>query len=127
MSTQEVAEILNKGPGVRESNVYGVEVLGADGRAGMAAIVVEPGFSPQRLYEYVAAELPSYAQPRFLRLVESVSTTGTFKHKKVELRDEGWDPAVVRDPLLLRDAAGKRYVELTPERAAKLRAGEWPL
>lgn len=127
VSTQEVAEILNKGPGVRESNVYGVEVPGTDGRAGMAAIVVEPEFSPQRFYEYVTAELPSYAVPRFLRLVESVSTTGTFKHKKVELRDEGWDPAVVRDPLLLRDAAGKRYVELTPERAAAVRAGSWPV
>jgi acyl-CoA synthetase (AMP-forming)/AMP-acid ligase II len=125
VSTQEVAEILNKGPGVRESNVYGVEVPGTDGRAGMAAIVVEPGFSPQRLYEYVAAELPSYAQPRFLRLVASVSTTGTFKHKKVELREEGWDPAVVKDPLLLRDVGGSSYVELTAERAGKLRAGQW--
>ena len=127
VSTQEVAEILNKAPGVRESNVYGVEVPGTDGRAGMAAIVVEPDFSPQRLYEYVAAELPTYAQPRFLRVVESVSTTGTFKHKKVELRDEGWDPAKVTDPLLLRDVASKSYVELTPERAAKVRAGDWPL
>lgn len=127
VSTQEVAELLNKAPGVRESNVYGVEVPGTDGRAGMAAIVVEPDFSPQRFYEHVAAELPTYAQPRFLRLVESVSTTGTFKHKKVELRDEGWDPAKVKDPLLLRDVAGKSYVELTPERAAKVRAGEWPL
>ncbi|MFO7564835.1 MAG: long-chain-acyl-CoA synthetase, partial [Enhygromyxa sp.] len=86
VSTQEVAEILNKGPGVRESNVYGVEIPGTDGRAGMAAIVVEEGFSPQGFYEYVEAELPSYAVPRFLRVVQSVSTTGTFKHKKVELR-----------------------------------------
>ncbi|HLT37482.1 MAG TPA: long-chain-acyl-CoA synthetase, partial [Enhygromyxa sp.] len=127
VSTQEVAEILNKAPGVRESNVYGVEVPGTDGRAGMAAIVVEPGFSPERFYQYVDAELPSYAVPRFLRLVESVSTTGTFKHKKVELRDEGWDPKVVGDPLLLRDPSEKSYVELTAERAAAVRAGEWPV
>jgi acyl-CoA synthetase (AMP-forming)/AMP-acid ligase II len=125
VSTQEVAEILNQGPGVRESNVYGVEIPGADGRAGMAALVVEPGFSPAEFYAYVAGALPSYAQPRFLRLVESVSTTGTFKHKKVELREQGWDPRIVGDPLLLRDVAGESYVELTPERAEAVRSGRW--
>jgi acyl-CoA synthetase (AMP-forming)/AMP-acid ligase II len=125
VSTQEVAEILNKGPGVRESNVYGVEIPGTDGRAGMAAIVVAPEFSPQRFYDHVAAELPGYAQPRFLRIVESVSTTGTFKHKKVELREQGWDPELIEDPLLLRDPAGNGYVELTPERATAVRSGAW--
>ena len=127
VSTQEVGEILNAGPGIRESNVYGVEVPGADGRAGMAAIVVEPDFSPARVYAYVATELPSYAQPRFLRVVESVSTTGTFKHKKVELREAGWDPQAIEDPLWLRDPNARTYVELTPERAAAVRAGEWPV
>ncbi len=127
VSTEEVAELLNKGPGVVESNVYGVEIPGTDGRAGMAAIVVEDGFSPEELYAYVATELPAYAQPRFLRLVDRVSTTGTFKHKKVELREQGWDPAVVEDPLLLRDPAGSRYVELTPERATAVRSGNWPV
>ena len=36
VSTNEVAEALNLADGVLESNVYGVEVPGADGRAGMA-------------------------------------------------------------------------------------------
>ncbi|PRQ04766.1 Long-chain-fatty-acid--CoA ligase [Enhygromyxa salina] len=127
VSTQEVAELLNQGPGVRESNVYGVEIPGTDGRVGMAAMVVEPGFAPERLYAYVDAELPRYAAPRFLRLVDSLSTTGTFKHRKVELRDEGWDLERVRDPLLLRDAKGRSYVELTPERAEAVRNGQWPV
>ena len=69
----------------------------------LAALVVEPDFDPRRLYAHLSAELPGYALPRFLRLVESLSTTGTFKHKKVELREEGWDPERVSDPLLLRD------------------------
>ncbi len=127
VSTQEVAEILNKARGVRESNVYGVEIPGTDGRAGMAAIVVDDEFSPEGFYAYVARELPAYAQPRFLRIVERVSTTGTFKHKKVELREQGWDPQVIDDPLLLRDVAGERYIELTPERATAVRAGHWPV
>ena len=125
VSTQEIASLLNLGPGVVEANVYGVEIPGNEGRAGMAAIVVEPGFDPARLYAYVDDAMPSYAAPRFLRLVESLSTTGTFKHVKGELRDEGWDLERVSDPLLVRDPGARSYVELTPARAQALQAGEW--
>jgi acyl-CoA synthetase (AMP-forming)/AMP-acid ligase II len=127
VSTQEVAQILDMCPGVREANVYGVEIPGSEGRAGMAAIVTTPEFSPERLFAHVSAELPGYAVPRFLRLVEQLSTTGTFKHTKVELRDEGWDLRRVSDPVLLRDGASKTYVELTPARAQALRDGSWPI
>jgi acyl-CoA synthetase (AMP-forming)/AMP-acid ligase II len=127
VSTQEVAEVLNLGPGVRESNVYGVTVPGTEGRAGMAAIVVGPEFSPERLYAHADAELPSYAVPRFLRVVDSMSTTGTFKHTKGDLREQGWDPERVVDRLLLRDPTARSFVELTAERAAAVRDGRWPL
>jgi acyl-CoA synthetase (AMP-forming)/AMP-acid ligase II len=127
VSTQEVAEQLNKAPGVRETNVYGVEIPGTEGRAGMAAMVVGPEFSPQQLYAHVETELPSYAAPRFVRLVESLSTTGTFKHQKVELREQGWDLDKVRDPMLLRDPNTRTYVELTRARAQAVRDGSWPV
>lgn len=127
VSTQEVAEVLNLGPGVRESNVYGVTVPGTEGRAGMAAIVIGPEFSPERLYAYAEDKLPSYAVPRFLRVVDSMSTTGTFKHTKVDLREQGWDPERVNDPLLLRDPTARSFVELTAERAAAIRDGRWPV
>jgi acyl-CoA synthetase (AMP-forming)/AMP-acid ligase II len=127
VSTQEVAEVLNLGPGVRESNVYGVEVPGTEGRAGMAAIVLDSDFSPERLYAHVETELPSYAVPRFLRVVESMSTTGTFKQTKVDLREQGWDPERVTDRLLLRDPTARTFVELTAERATAVRDGRWPV
>jgi acyl-CoA synthetase (AMP-forming)/AMP-acid ligase II len=127
VSTQEVAQILDMCDGVLEANVYGVEIPHSEGRAGMAAIVVTPDFTPERLFAHVTAELPGYAAPRFLRLVERLSTTGTFKHTKVELRDEGWDLERVRDQVLLRDSAAGTYVELTPARAQALRDGTWPV
>jgi acyl-CoA synthetase (AMP-forming)/AMP-acid ligase II len=127
VSTQEVAETLNLGPGVREANVYGVEIPGNEGRAGMAAIVVDADFSPEKLYAHAVAELPGYAVPRFLRVVESLTTTGTFKHKKGDLREQGWDPEAVEDRLLLRDPKTRGYVELTPERAQAVREGRWPV
>jgi fatty-acyl-CoA synthase len=127
VSTQEVAEVLNRAPGVLESNVYGVAIPGTEGRAGMAAIVCTAEFSPEGFYAHADAELPNYAVPRFLRLVDSISTTGTFKHTKVELREQGWELERVADPLLVRDPTARSFVELTAERAAAIRAGRWPI
>ena len=42
VSTAEVAEVLGKYPGVVEANVYGVALPMHDGRAGCAAIFIDP-------------------------------------------------------------------------------------
>lgn len=42
VSTAEVSEVLGKYPGVLDANVYGVQVPGHDGKAGAAAIYVDP-------------------------------------------------------------------------------------
>ena len=41
VSTSEVAEAINTFPGIEDANVYGVTVVGREGRAGMAAIACE--------------------------------------------------------------------------------------
>jgi hypothetical protein len=71
--------------------------------------------------------LPAYAQPRVLRVVAGLETTGTFKHLKGQLRDQGFDPAVVAEPLWLRDPREQTYVPLTPARYRDVVAGRWPL
>lgn len=126
VSTQEVAEQLNGAPGIRESTVYGVTIPGRDGRAGMAAVITEANFSPEALYAHLDAHLPSYAQPRFIRIVDELATTGTFKHRKLELREQGWDldPDKAADPIWVRDAPGQRYVPLTPEHRTAILNGE---
>lgn len=103
VSTSEVAEALSGAPGVKEANVYGVDVPGAEGRAGMAALVVGPQFDPAALARHLEAELPAYARPLFLRLQPEIQTTGTFKYQKADLVAAGFDPARVGDPLLFRD------------------------
>lgn len=123
VSTQEVAEVLSAAPGVREANVYGVTVPGADGRAGMAALVVGPEFDPAALARVVDAELPAYARPLFLRLLPAIETTGTFKYRKADLVGDGYDPGRVADPLFLRDPAGG-YLPLGPALHARLHGGE---
>jgi fatty-acyl-CoA synthase len=114
VATQEVAEILNDAPGVSETNVYGVQIPGTDGRAGMAALVLEPGaqFDPVAFYAR-AQQLPAYARPLFVRIVPAMDVTGTLKQRKTDLQRQGYDPRSCTDPLFFRDDAQRRYVPLT--------------
>jgi len=125
VSTQEVAEALAPFPGLALANVYGVHVPGHDGRAGMAALLMAPNepFDGARFYAHVDGVLPRYAAPLFVRLLAQVETTGTFKLRKVNLQEEGFDLARVADPLFLRDDEARAYVPLTAELAADVAAG----
>src|SRR5439155_933613 len=99
-----VADVLCGAPGVTEANVYGVEVPGEDGRAGMAALVLAGGarFDGAALHARAERHLPAYARPAFVRLVSEMDVTGTLKQRKLALAAEGYDPARVTDPLFVR-------------------------
>ena len=112
VSTNEVAEVLSVEPGVEEANVYGVEVPGADGRAGMAALVTTDEFDLEAFGRRVEQELAFYARPLFVRLLPQMEITGTFKHRKVDLVKEGFDPAQLEDPIYYRDPEKSCYVPL---------------
>ena len=97
VSTAEVSEAVGSHPQVNEANVYGVQLPNHDGRAGCAALVVagEQNLSDdlaRDLVEHTRKRLPRYAVPLFLRLMKQVDVTGTLKHQKVALRNEGVDP-----------------------------------
>jgi len=109
VATSEVAEALGVVPGIQEANVYGVQVPGQDGRAGMAALVVAPDFDPATLAGKLAANLPAYARPVFLRLEPQMEITGTFKMRKVDLVNEGFDPQTIPNPLYILDPATQQY------------------
>jgi solute carrier family 27 fatty acid transporter 1/4 len=95
VSTVEVENVISKRLGSREVVVYGVQVPGEEGRAGMAAIVVanEETIDTAALGRELRGELPAYSVPLFLRLVRDVEHTGTFKAKKLKLVEDGFDPA----------------------------------
>ncbi|KAH0489373.1 hypothetical protein TgHK011_009805 [Trichoderma gracile] len=100
VSTAEVSQVMGLHPAVREANVYGVELPHHDGRAGCAAVCLEPPVPDEAtlrsLAAHVRASLPGYARPLFLRLVKDVGvgsqTTGTNKQQKQSLRAEGVKP-----------------------------------
>jgi acyl-CoA synthetase (AMP-forming)/AMP-acid ligase II len=123
VSTNEVAEVLNGAKGVLETNVYGVSVPGAEGKAGMASISASGDFSIDELARYVCTKLPAYQRPYFVRLQQGgMRVTGTFKHQKVAYRDEGFDPTKVQDPLFFLD--GERYVAIDQQLFQRLQNGQ---
>merc|ERR1712072_580474 len=102
VSTAEVATELSKFDGVDEVNVYGVQIPNnEDGRAGMSAMLM-PDVSDANLadfHKHASDNLPSYSVPVFLRILPAMQITGTFKHQKVQMRNDGIDPEKVNDPI----------------------------
>ena len=125
VSTTEVADVLGDYPGLDAVTIYGVKVPGHDGRAGMAALVMQPGsaFDPQAFWQLALARLPRYAAPLFLRLSANADMTGNYKLRKVDLQREGFDASLAQDPLFVRDDAAKTYVPLSPEAVEKALRG----
>jgi fatty-acyl-CoA synthase len=122
VATTEVSEVINTIKGVKESIVYGVEIDGHDGRAGMASLVLEDGFDIQVLAKVLDDELPVYARPIFLRILPEPDLTGTFKHQKSRLKKEGYN-LEINDALYIRTADSGGYVTLNQELSDSLHQG----
>ena len=126
VSTGEVAIALSSYPAVKEANVYGVAVPHAEGRAGMALLVVGNDFDIAALAAHVDAALPAYARPLFIRIAPEIETTGTFKYRKVDLVQAGYDPTLTRAPTFFRPP-GKGYIKVTKTTLDKLAEGSYRL
>ncbi|XP_070844798.1 long-chain fatty acid transport protein 6 [Chaetodon trifascialis] len=115
VATTEVTEALGQLDFIQEVNVYGVEIPGHEGRAGMAAMIVRPGFTfnGKKLFEHVTRDLPAYAYPLFIRLQEVMEMTSTFKQQKFQLVQSGFNPSTISDPLYVVDYQQKSYIPLT--------------
>ena len=126
VSTAEVEATMSNILGLRDVVVYGVRVPGTEGRAGMAAIVDQDhrGIDLKALVQSLNEQLPRYAHPIFLRIVDSVTVTGTFKLQKTKLRQEGFDVGAIQDKLLYYDAEVGHYQMLDEDKYAKITCGE---
>ena len=126
VATSEVSETISVIPGIAECTVYGVKVPGCEGRAGMAALVLDPSvdFDTVAFHAYLATHLPDYARPVFLRIRPALDVTGTFKQRKVDLVKEGADPAGIADPLFVLHPKEKRFIRLDAELYAAITGGQ---
>ncbi|WP_267897910.1 long-chain-acyl-CoA synthetase [Nocardia suismassiliense] len=92
VATTEVEGALTRSDTIAEAVVYGVDVPGTDGKAGMAAVTLSPDaeFDGKAIAELAYRQLPGYAVPLFIRVVDELAQTSTFKSRKVELRKQGY-------------------------------------
>jgi solute carrier family 27 fatty acid transporter 1/4 len=122
VSTFEVESVMSKQLENRDVIVYGVEVPGCEGRAGMAAIVdPENDVAMEELFPTLVDHLPSYTIPLFIRKIKEPPMTGTKKFQKVKMRNEGFDIGSISDPLYFLHPKHKSYVLLTEEICEELR------
>ncbi|MFW0786666.1 long-chain-acyl-CoA synthetase [Gordonia sp. CPCC 206044] len=112
VATTEVEAALDSFGAIEQSVVYGVAVPGTDGRAGMGAITLREGTDLDlgELAAHLYSVLPAYAVPLFLRVVDHLEQTSTFKNRKVELREEGYEKTG-DDPVYVLAGRGEGYVD----------------
>ncbi|UDF04359.1 long-chain-acyl-CoA synthetase [Asticcacaulis sp. AND118] len=125
VSTSEVGECCARAEGVDEAIVYGVPVPHYDGKAGMVSLITGEGFSIEAFAQHVNTHLPVFARPRFVRLLQNAETTGTFKYKKMDLVQAGFDPAKVTDPLYVMKMDDTGYKPLTAECMTHIETGQY--
>lgn len=116
VATTEVEAAFKPVQQIEQAVVYGVQVPNCDGRAGMAAITLKKGETELDTHAVASAmfeHLPVYAIPLFLRVRNEHEITGTFKNRKVELKNEAFDLQQVNEPLYVIDLKQKTYMPLT--------------
>ncbi|KAI1116658.1 fatty-acyl-CoA synthase [Nemania sp. NC0429] len=128
VSTNEVSDVVGKFPQVAETNVYGVLVPKADGRAGCAALVLTgETVDFAALAAHCLARLPRYAVPLFLRITKGLEYTGTHKLQKQKLRSEGIELATIEasgdDQMYWLPPGSKTYVPFTQKDLDGIKAG----
>ncbi|KAI6173192.1 Long-chain-acyl-CoA synthetase family protein [Aphelenchoides besseyi] len=128
VSTTEVEGVLQPIMSIEDATVYGVEVLGREGRAGMIGATLKEDANVEDLLDELAERLPehlaSFAIPLFLRICKQVNRTGTFKLKKSELQKQGFDPTQCGDDLLYYwDTREGKYLPLDSKMFADIQSG----
>ncbi|KAL8725110.1 MAG: hypothetical protein Q9166_007552 [cf. Caloplaca sp. 2 TL-2023] len=129
VSTAEVSEVLGMHPAIGEANVYGVKIPHHEGRAGCATIVLNDDneLGPKTLdgiASHIRSRLPRYAIPLFIRVTREMQATGNNKQQKHLLRNQGVDPAKIRDSGdQLFWLKGGTYVQFNDDAWSTLEAG----
>ena len=128
VSTTEVENILTECKEITECVAYGVEIPETNGRAGMASICLEGDESDvdfKKILAELKSKMPAYALPVFLRIRPQMDTTGTFKHKKSDLKDESYNIEKFDDNVYAYLPGAKEYAKIDVEVRDKINSGSY--
>ena len=127
VATTQVERALASDKSVEDCAVFGVEIPRTGGRAGMAAVKLRDGaeFGGKAVAHTVYEQLPTYALPLFVRVVESMEHTTTFKSRKVDLREQAYGPDI-EDPLYVLAGRDEGYVPFYDDYPSEVAAGKRP-
>ncbi|MGB3769979.1 MAG: long-chain-acyl-CoA synthetase [Rhodococcus sp. (in: high G+C Gram-positive bacteria)] len=126
VATTQVEGALNSHSDVDQAVVFGVDVPKTDGKAGMAAVTLREGksFDGSSFAKYAYDNLPGYAVPLFIRVVDSLEATSTFKSKKTELRKVGYGDG--DGDLYALEGKSSGYVEFYDDYVDQVGGGKLP-
>ena len=110
VATNEIEGMIARFCDNSDAAVFGVEIPGEEGKVGMAAIVDPSGsLDLVQLIIFLRKSLPNYALPHFVRLIKELQYTGTSKISKSNLKREGYNINLIKDPIFYLDTKSMVY------------------
>jgi citronellyl-CoA synthetase len=116
VSTTEVEEVISSFESIDHSSVYGVEIPGTEGRAGMTSIlatVKHEKFDFDSFVKKLQINLPNYAIPIFIRFLSELNTTSTYKIQKYDMKKIGFNIKKTTNPIYVYLPGSTKYTLLT--------------
>jgi citronellyl-CoA synthetase len=118
VSTTEVEEVISSFESIEHTSVYGVEIPGTEGRAGMASIIAtttHEEFNFASFLKVLQNNLPKYAIPIFIRFLSELSTTSTYKIQKFDKKKVGFNITKTNDPVYVLLPKTSNYTRISKE------------
>lgn len=118
VSTSEVEDVISSFEEVDHSSVYGVQIPGTEGRAGMASVFSNKKhdeFNFDGIIKILNENLPKYAIPLFILFLSKLSTTATYKIPKSDMKKVGFDISKIEDPIYVLLPGTSEFTLMTEE------------
>ena len=95
---------------------------------GLLSLLSDPENSVDlvKLAKEIHQKLPKYARPLFIRLIQKLQLTGTYKLMKKDLQKEAYDVSKINDPIYFMGPKDKVYKKLDHDLFHQIQA-EMPL
>lgn len=123
VSANQVADVIRKYyGGIEDAVVYAVKIPKLEGRCGMAVIKLmeDEHLDLEGFTKHINRRMPEHARPLFLRLVKEFDGDQDNEDFKEMLRQEGFDPNKIKNPLYFLDPQLNKYVPLQTELYQKI-------